>query len=74
MGNNADTILHLFKTDSATVFTDFSNFRQNYQIDFVDTLTYEAEFFVTTVCGLPSRVMAALILKSAEEMVVTSKL
>ncbi|WP_282777478.1 PKD domain-containing protein [Phaeodactylibacter xiamenensis] len=54
MGNNADTILHLFKTDSATVFTDFSNFRQNYQIDFVDTLTYEAEFFVTTVCGLPA--------------------
>ncbi|MEQ8704664.1 MAG: PKD domain-containing protein [Phaeodactylibacter sp.] len=54
MGNNVDTILHLFTTDSATVFTDFSNFRQNYQIDFVDTLTYEAEFFVTTVCGLPA--------------------
>lgn len=52
--NQIDTIQHLFVADAPTVFTTFAGFPRNTFINFTDTLTYEVEMFVTTVCGGPA--------------------
>ncbi len=49
-----DTIRHEFAADGQTLFTDLDNFEQLNILNFRDTLTYEAEFLVTTVCGGPA--------------------
>ncbi len=51
---NSDTTRHEFAADGSTLFTDLANFRQLNVLNFTDTLTYEAEFLVTTVCGGPA--------------------
>lgn len=54
MGTPRDTVLHHFATSDQVSFTNFINFPREVIIDFEDTLTYDVEFFVTTVCGGPA--------------------
>ncbi len=49
-----DTIRHEFRPDAALVFSNFANFDRVNEINFDDTLTYETQLFVTTVCGGPA--------------------
>ncbi|MBL7791419.1 MAG: PKD domain-containing protein [Saprospiraceae bacterium] len=54
MGMQSDTIRHLFEASAPTVFTNFANFPRTIPIDFRDTLTYDVDLFITTVCGGPA--------------------
>lgn len=49
-----DTIRHEFRPDAPLIFTSFANFERVNEINFDDTLTYETQLFVTTVCGAPA--------------------
>jgi len=53
-GMETDTILHDFAADTSTIITDFNNLPRVYEINWADSLTYDVELFVTTVCGGPA--------------------
>lgn len=53
-GMETDTILHDFAADTSTIITDFNNLPRVYDINWADSLTYDVELFVTTVCGGPA--------------------
>jgi hypothetical protein len=53
-GMEIDSILHYFGADATTLITDFNNLPRITEINWKDSLTYDVEFFITTVCGGPA--------------------
>ncbi|MCB0572809.1 MAG: hypothetical protein KDC66_23735, partial [Phaeodactylibacter sp.] len=54
LGMAKDTVIHRFMAMNATAFNSFGNFPRESVIDFVDTVSYDVELVVTTVCGGPA--------------------
>ncbi len=54
MGAETNVIRHAFRADAPTTITDFDNLPRITTVNFEDTLTYDVELFLTTVCGGPA--------------------
>ncbi|MCB0572758.1 MAG: hypothetical protein KDC66_23480, partial [Phaeodactylibacter sp.] len=54
LGMAKDTVIHRFMTTDIASFTSFNNFPREVLVNFEDTVSYDVELVVTTVCGGPA--------------------